>query len=268
MRMEDKKRKLLISDLDGTLLFPKGEKRIFREKDIEAIRQFQKQGNLVVINSGRTVSWLTEPLKDYIDWDYLIASTGAVIVGKQRCENTEEMKVVAQHAIRKNSLEKLLGKLKGQKGITVQTLQHVYAWNPDNLYGMPIIPIASLGEIQEDIFGVSIHFETDSEASKFATWFQKEQITDIACYQNRVDIDMVAAKCSKGTGIQELIAYLKIPMEQCYVIGDSYNDMEMLHAVENAFTFHDAPEEVRKSAKYQVASVAEMIGCQPFLKMS
>lgn len=278
--MENRTQKLLISDLDGTLLFAEGEERVFHEKDIHAIRQFQQQGNLVAVNSGRTVAWLTQPLEGHIEWDYLIASSGAVIVkrltdadmnmddigikdiGIKDTDRTDKYEIIDAHPFPRQSILGLLEKLQSesmQYEITFQTLKKVYSMNQKTGYGLPITAVQDIDEITANIYGVSMHFAGETEANAYASWFRQSGIADIACYQNKQDIDMVAAGCSKGTAIQTLCAYLHIPIEHCYAIGDSYNDIEMLKAVDNAYTFHHSPEEVRSCSKKIVDSVEEML---------
>ncbi|MDD2971172.1 MAG: HAD-IIB family hydrolase [Lachnospiraceae bacterium] len=267
--------KLLISDLDGTLLFTEGKERVFRESDIGAIREFQNKGNLLVVNSGRTVSWLTKPLENHIDWDYLIASTGALIIGKRRsggeiqqgiseandkAHEAEAYDVIVSHPMEKEHIQNLLDQMEDSSRIVFQTLHQVYSMKPNPAYALAMVPVKDLSEVQEDIFGVSAHFETVEEAGEFVAWLEQQRITSITGYQNKNDVDMVAAGCSKGTGIEELRDYLHIPKENCFAIGDSYNDMEMLKAVQHSYTFHDAVEEVKAHAEHLVDSVAEMIG--------
>lgn len=256
--MEKISRRLLISDLDGTLLFAKGEERVLREKDVQAIRAFQQQGNLMAVNSGRNIGWLTKPLENHIRWDYLIACTGALVVGRTG-EDSGQYQVIAQHAMPRTDIQELLEHLENPGDVTFQTMEHVYAMNPKKIYGLPMERVERIGDILEEIYGVSIHHETEEEASQFVAWFRRQQITSIACYQNVNDIDMVARGCSKGTGIQELREHLAISEEQCYVIGDSYNDIEMLKAVPHSFTFHQSSDEVKKSASCLVDSVADVI---------
>ena len=256
--MSGRESKLLITDLDGTLLFAKNGKREFREEDLEAIKNFQRNGNLVVVNSGRTVGWLIEPLEAHVPWDYLIASSGALIAGRSNVL-TDGIEVIAGHPISRETIEELIVRAGKNRSFTFQTMHHVYTMNSTKVYGLPTIPVEQFNDIPDAIYGISLHFESEEEAGNFADWFHKEQMKGIACYQNKEDIDMVAEGCSKGTGIEELREYLQISLEKCYAIGDSYNDIEMLKAMPHSFTFRGSAEKVRENASYLVDSVAEMI---------
>ena len=72
--------KVLASDYDGTLLF--NEK--FKEGDLKKIKEFQKAGNLFGLCSGRPFKGIYEFCKPYIDFDFYILCTGALVLIKVR----------------------------------------------------------------------------------------------------------------------------------------------------------------------------------------
>ena len=72
--------KALASDYDGTLLF--NEK--FKEGDLKKIKEFQKAGNLFGLCSGRPFKGIYEFCKPYIDFDFYILCTGALVLNKER----------------------------------------------------------------------------------------------------------------------------------------------------------------------------------------
>ena len=73
--------KLLASDLDGTLFFRNIEKG-YKQEDIDAIQQFQKDGHLFGCCTGRALFGATPSFKDLLDCDFYIASSGAMICDK------------------------------------------------------------------------------------------------------------------------------------------------------------------------------------------
>ena len=72
--------KVLASDYDGTLLF--NEK--LKEGDLKKIKEFQKAGNLFGLCSGRPFKGIYEFCKPYIDFDFYILCTGALVLNKER----------------------------------------------------------------------------------------------------------------------------------------------------------------------------------------
>jgi hydroxymethylpyrimidine pyrophosphatase-like HAD family hydrolase len=71
-------------------------------------------------------------------------------------------------------------------------------------------------------------------------------------------VDIVAAGCSKGTGVDKVRELFGI--DRFGGIGDSYNDLPLLQASDISFTFPDAPDELREAADEIVRSVSEAIG--------
>ena len=74
-----KQKNILFTDMDGTILFSDNGKTYFKESDLDAIKEFQQRGNLIVINSGRALPWIVAPLEGYLLPDYMIASRGSII---------------------------------------------------------------------------------------------------------------------------------------------------------------------------------------------
>lgn len=80
-------------------------------------------------------------------------------------------------------------------------------------------------------------------------------------FQNGTFIDIVAAGCSKATGIKAVAAALGIAEEDVACIGDNFNDLPMIEGIENSFSFDFAPAAVQERAGTIVSSVAEAIAC-------
>ena len=71
---------LFASDFDGTLHFLDPEwNGYFKQKDLKAIQQFRKDGNVFGLCTGRPLYGLEDDLIGGPEMDYIIASTGGVI---------------------------------------------------------------------------------------------------------------------------------------------------------------------------------------------
>ena len=73
--------KLLASDLDGTLFFRNIEKG-YKQEDIDAIKQFQINGNLFGCCTGRALMGAVPSFEGLLECDFYIASSGAMICDK------------------------------------------------------------------------------------------------------------------------------------------------------------------------------------------
>ena len=72
--------KLLASDFDNTLWFQDHMKK----EDIEAIQDFQKQGHLFGICTGRSLSGILRPSKPFgVNYDFYTLLSGGLVLNKE-----------------------------------------------------------------------------------------------------------------------------------------------------------------------------------------
>ena len=68
--------RMLSVDIDGTILFD----RAISPADVAAMRRWREAGNLLVMNTGRSISALRSALDGFdVDYDYAVLYTGAVL---------------------------------------------------------------------------------------------------------------------------------------------------------------------------------------------
>lgn len=63
-------------------------------------------------------------------------------------------------------------------------------------------------------------------------------------------IEIMNKDVSKANGIEVLLHHLKMTPAQAIAFGDNYNDLTMLNFVGRGVVMQNAPEEIRKEAKY------------------
>ncbi|WP_302486981.1 Cof-type HAD-IIB family hydrolase [uncultured Megamonas sp.] len=63
-------------------------------------------------------------------------------------------------------------------------------------------------------------------------------------------IEIMNKDVSKADGIEVLLHHLKMTPAQAIAFGDNYNDLTMLNFVGRGVVMQNAPEEIRKEAKY------------------
>lgn len=69
--------------------------------------------------------------------------------------------------------------------------------------------------------------------------------------------DFVIENTSKGTGIVELLDYLKIDKEEAIAIGNGYDDISMADVVETFIAVENANEILKSNAIYITNSASE-----------
>ena len=70
-------------------------------------------------------------------------------------------------------------------------------------------------------------------------------------------IDLIVPGCHKASGLKRLAKRWGISPEQCAAFGDGGNDIEMLNYCGHSYAMENAPENVKKAAKYVCPSNEE-----------
>ncbi len=140
-------------------------------------------------------------------------------------------------AFTKDTIYQVRGKLFSAPYIAADNLAHHRCKSveeiPDKEWGKVMFmgPPLSIAKVKKFIAG---HDETQST---FLT-------------TSAVSIDMMPAGVHKGTAVHRLAQMLNVEKEKVGAIGDYYNDLDMLKSVFLPAACGQAPEKVKKSAKY------------------
>lgn len=232
--------KILASDLDGTLVFD-GK---IKAEDVQAILEFQKQGNLFGYCTGRAY-YGAKAVDDRIQPDFTIASSGAVIVDKNH-------QMIYQRPLPFEIIKTLFYQYQNVAEMIIQV-------GNDHMYGTFQSPMITHVERIEDIqnetfYSLSLIFDTEALTRKVNEQLTKDY-PSVVGWQNLNSIDIVAKECSKGNALNIVKAYFQAI--ESVAIGDSYNDLPMLEVADTSFTFYDAPQNIQTDQR--VASVREAI---------
>ena len=235
----------LASDIDGTLCFPD-----LKKMDLEAIQEFQKEGYLFGLCSGRSQRGVLDLFPKNISPDFYIAATGSIIYNKNK-------EIIYEKTIDFKTVEKLYQSYKNQSIIVFVTdSDYIYKTDFEGFEDFDreeVKVIKDLNEIKNHKFyGVSLVLESEEIASQLCQELNK-LFQGIKGFQNRDSIDIVHIECSKGKAILKIKELFHI--EKISAIGDSFNDISMLKAADQSFTFHNALIE----ADIRVDSVANAI---------
>lgn len=242
---------LLASDFDNTLLFDNKMK----ERDVKAIKQFQENGHLFGLCTGRSLEGVMTPTLPYdIQYDFYILLSGALILNKDK-DIILEKKIPMPIAL---DIVHFLD------GIDASIVYHdqmykVFKEKDDSHRGTYLHSFEELNT--NFINALSFHFQ-DNEldlAKQSTDTINKKYGNYIEAYQNNQHIDLVAKGCSKGNGIKIIQDYFQLKDSQVHVIGDSWNDLPMLDVVEKSYTFTYAHEDVQQHAQTIVETLADCI---------
>ncbi len=243
--------KLFASDFDNTLYFHQTEPRIAPEIPA-AIRRFQEAGHLFGLCTGRPAFGMEENYQGLFTPDFVIASSGAVIIGA--AGETLFEKRLPFEAL--SGIEEL-GRKARYFGAVHADGRFVMLDAPGN----PFPSMASISSVEEvrdhPVHGISFMTDSPESAEAFQELVLGRYPEEVAAYRNRNAVDIVPAGCSKGIGLH--MAARLFGAERCFGLGDSLNDLPLLEAADVSFTFRNAPELLRQKATHLIDSAAEAI---------
>lgn len=248
--------KLLLSDLDGTLLTPD---KTLSPRVLDRIERWKEEGNVFVIATGRVVS-SARVFADLTDTaDYLIACSGACIYeGDQKVY--EEVVPL--------EIAKKLWRLFSETGEYCQIYSDealIYNnWNPflkayqgfHSKFGEKYeLPMIEMRDFDESLLPGGIHklsfVNHDPDRAKEVIEHLGD-LSEVNVFRSLSHLyDIISIKADKGIAGKWLKE--RIGASKFYAIGDNENDVAMLEMADYAAVMEDAPPTVLPRADRIVA---------------
>lgn len=206
-------KKMLVSDYDGTL---KSDLRNLLI-NIEAIRNFRKEGNLFTICTGRSYDSIKSQCDRYkIEYDFLNCCDGSVLF-----DGNDNL--LFANTLSKTDLLAL--------GFTLPKQQVITEVNYYGTHGIVNIDEHIIGSNEQpDVIVINLKLKIFKTLKSYISGFKED-------YPN-IQFDKVANQMfvkdafNKSNGIQVLEEYLngEINREDIITVGDNSNDLELLRA--------------------------------------
>ena len=284
-------RRLISTDLDGTIVF----NGTISLRDREAMARWRAAGNLLVINTGRSVSALEHVVVPMgLEFDNAILYTGAAIVD-------EDIRVQCSTALPAGVVEDILDFVEGAPGVTVFTTGLdedllIYDTIGSGSELLTLFRPATRRELDgREVIGVPMRFTDPEMAARTETYLHRRWEGQAAGFRNQDFIDVVPASASKGEGLRRLVASLAEPpagetdgrtgeastgeaseapvggsaglgvgpgtaeLVETWSIGDSWNDISMHQAADHSYALPWSPPEVVAQCDGTVSSLADLI---------
>ena len=286
-------RRLISTDLDGTIVF----NGTISLRDREAMARWRAAGNLLVINTGRSVSALEHVVVPMgLEFDNAILYTGAAIVDA-------DIRVRHSTALPAGVVEDILDFVEGAPGVTVFTTGLdedllVYDTIGSGSELLTLFRPATRRELDgREVIGVPMRFTDPEMAARTETYLHRRWEGQAVGFRNQDFIDVVPASASKGEGLRQLVASLAEPpageaagvsgegesgtgvageataggsvglgvgsgpmeLVETWSIGDSWNDISMHAAADHSYALPWSPPEVVAQCDGTVSSLADLI---------
>ncbi|MGL5253481.1 MAG: HAD-IIB family hydrolase [Brevinema sp.] len=266
-------KKLLACDIDGTILHhqPNGRATdyIVAQEDIEAIREFRKQGHFFTFCTGRTLLGVKAVLDEFpIEADAAIISGGARLHRfiHQNPLTTEHLLDFCLPAdVAKDIISHFYSR--GDCVIYWSDGHNDYAfadrmsdWMKEN--SPSIISLDEWLSQPRDVSSIGL-----TPSDNHQSWMKNvvNEIkniwgNDLECHQNLVTLDICLKGVNKGSGLSHMHRILG-GEHQCYAIGDALNDLPMFMEAgsSNAYLRDGGNHELLPYVKQSVSSVAHCI---------
>jgi Cof subfamily protein (haloacid dehalogenase superfamily) len=252
--------KLIVSDLDGTLL--KTGHHI-RPEDRAAIHEAIANGITVSFASGRMHPEIVHVIQELGISAHSVSQNGAFV-------HTIDQQLIQQDTFETSLIRQLALAAEGTALYPVMCTPDYYfvtemndgyaAIEKNLLAPLRVIPhaiealgsellcckISFIGEMEQLIMlqqqVLSVHGDVIDA-----------YISDVNC------MDVMPRHVSKGVGLQTLLAHSGIRADETICIGDSFNDISMFGVIPHSFAISSSHSEVQARAAYVVDSVADAV---------
>lgn len=241
-------KKIIFFDIDGTLISEKTN--LIPKGTVQAIKRARENGHLAFINTGRTFFNVTENVRN-IGFDGYVCGCGTYIHYKG--------KSILERSIPHETCVDIVKKLREYKmnGI-LEGLNAVYFDNTRPAAG-DLAKIKT--QFSKQGFDVTRSWdEADIVFDKFVFWVDEDSDFEafFSYFKNNFEFidrsngfwEVLPKGYSKATGIKFLQEYLNIPLESCFAIGDSTNDLAMLEYVPNSIAMGNSTPSILDRVSY------------------
>ena len=256
-----KKYRLLVIDIDGTLLDKKG---IISDEDTKALARARAAGIQVSLSTGRAVKACTKILSQLALDGYHIFFDGALVCNPETGEevyadpiNKDLVRQLAEYVHRIDINMDFYS--------TSQYFIERETWATEirrTFYGLTpvLVDFTRLWQQERIIKGTLVVRSAEEKARANDCYLHfKDRLTfswsGTPAYPGVDFINILAKDVSKGASLKALTAFLKIPLDEVVALGDGANDIPLLTAAGLAIAMDNASTEVKAVADYVTLDV-------------
>ncbi|MGY5764156.1 Cof-type HAD-IIB family hydrolase [Brachybacterium sp. DNPG3] len=248
--------RLVVCDMDGTLLTPQGEvpARFWALQE-----RLRERGILFVPASGRQLATLEGTFGGERGTTTYIAENGTVVVRDGEIVATV---VVDRATVLEvvDAVRRLVADGAHDLGLVVCGARTAYVERTDEAFlreartyyrSLEVVEdLATVADIEGGILKLAVHDAVDAEATAREDAFRRFEETQQVVVSGRHWIDVMNPAADKGRGVQALQRELGIAPAQTAVFGDYLNDLEMYAQADWSFAMAAAHPDIIAAANY------------------
>lgn len=268
--------KLIATDLDGTLFYPKKKIKLLIKKNIKFLKNYIESGNRVILVSGRNfhiVERIKRKLKNNVD---MLACNGSALY--------KDGEVIEDSPMSHDDVKRLYDDNLENKNI----ISWIYMTDKHNMILVPnkmnwflticyrIGMLFQFGYRGSYLFGKKHFFKMldnhevkiykamcifglgEKGIKKAALEYPKllEKYGNVfEMYQSHESIELMNKGVNKATSLLKYIDRINLDIDEVAVVGDSGNDVPLFQVFPNSFVMEQAHDDVKSHAKTEIIGV-------------
>lgn len=262
--MESKMRKLIVSDIDGTLL--KNDKTI-SDATYKAIFSYIEKGHIFAIATGR-MHGAGKIITKTLDYDgFLISCNGAVV------KHLKTGEVIQAIELPKDTVRSVISICKKHDvyfhlydidAIYAERNAHLAKTYSDGMQELPekfrfgVYFKEDLLNLVDEIGIYKVGLYDENPETFMKVMDEINALTGVqTCKSLTTSFDVMAEGVSKATGIEAIRAHYNIPLKDVIALGDNENDMDMISYAGVGVAMENATEALKAVADFVTKSNEE-----------
>lgn len=254
-------KKLIVSDIDGTLL--RSDKHVSNTTK-DKITQLIGEGHLFAIATGR-MHGAGKIITQELDYDgFLISCNGAVV---KHLKTGEVIQAIELEPSLAAMVTKVCEKYKAYYHL--YDIETIYASANKHLAGMYAKGMAKLPEAYQftvmfpehlpplvgtiPIYKIGLYHEDPATFEAIMTELKVIEGLE-TCKSLETSFDVMAKGVSKATGIEAIRSHFGIPIEDVIAFGDNENDIDMISYAGVGVAMSNATDELKAVANFVTMS--------------
>ena len=268
--------KIIATDLDGTLFYPKDRKNIICKKNLFFVQQFIDQGGKFAVVTGRSFSFCKKVEKVIGRNIDIIAYNGALIYSNGKIISTN----IIENDIAKDIIDALIRDYK-PACITLMCDDGMYYIAKNGSILVRVIyklyykiqkQYAEKSYFRKDeyydalkskrIFKILVVFGINKKATLKAEEVSNvlnNSYSNISSTWTNYSMEITKIGIFKGDSLEQYCDLNKFDKNDVYVVGDSGNDISMFKKFyDKSFVMSKGTESVKKFAKYEIEKFEDL----------
>lgn len=251
--MNLEKVKLVVSDMDGTLLNSEGEvSQLF----FKLFKKLQQQNIIFCAASGRQYNSIVDKLAPIKNDIYVIAENGGIAKkgNKLLLSNTlSSKKIINILPVLRNIKDTNIVLCSENKAFIESTDQKFINLFKEYYHSYTIVDNLIDVAKETPVLKIAVYHYASSEAFIYPAikHLEKDYLIKISG-ENWLDIS--TEKANKGNALKEVQKIINVSKEETMVFGDYHNDIEMLQEADFSFAMENAHKDIKEIANFGTKS--------------